>query len=132
MADISAKENGGLLGQERGLVGGEERVHASELDVHLKADIGAVLLLGATGVTHLHALGRNAEDGVTDALDLGVEGNTRAGEDAHEQLRLGLDGVSGLEPSSLQASFDISMRVGVRDGRLLVGDVLLNVAKFPK
>lgn len=129
MADIGSKEDGRLLRQEGGLVTREERVNASELDVHFKADVGAVLYLGASGVAHLNTLGWDTEYSVTHALDLGVEGNARGGEDAQEQLGLRLDSVAGLKPSSLQTCLDISVGVGVRDGRLLVGDVLLNSNK---
>lgn len=80
-------------------------------------------------MVHLNTLGWNAEDSVTHALDFGVEGNTRGGEDAQEQLGLRLDSVAGLEPRSLQARLDISVRVGVRNRRLLVGDVLSNSNK---
>ncbi len=124
MADISSKQNCRLLGQEGRLCWRNERVHASELDVHLQAHVCTILLLGHAGMRHLDTLRWDSNDGITDALDLSIQWDTRVGQDADQELRLRLDSISSSQPSCLETSLDVGMRVSVKNRWLLVGDVL--------
>jgi hypothetical protein len=94
MAHVSSKDDGGSLGQERRW-GCQERIHASKFDVHFEANIGAVLFLGVLSVVHLQALGGDADDSVTDSLDLGIQGSALVWEKTHQELRLRFDGITG-------------------------------------
>lgn len=124
MADIGSKQNGRFLCQEGRLRWRNERVHASELDVHLQAHIRTVLLLGHAGMRHLNTLRWDSNDGITDALDLSIQWDTRVGQNADQELRLRLDSVSGFQPGGLKTAFDVGVRISIKNGRLLIGDVL--------
>lgn len=80
---ISANDDGWLVSDVGNDVRAEVVVGATELDVDLETDVGAVLLLGRADVLDLQALGRDANDRVGHALDLGVQRDTGVGKDAY-------------------------------------------------
>ena len=67
-------------------------------------------------MTVLHTLRRDAENGVRDAFDFGVEGYTGVGQDDEEELWASTDRVSRLHKRRFEGTFDVAGGVGVEDG----------------
>lgn len=123
---ISTNDDSGLVSDVGHHVRAEVVVGATELDVDLESDVGAVLLLGRADVLDLHALGRDTNDRVGHALDLGVQGDTGVGEDTDQDLGLRLDLIAGVEVELLESALDVAVRVRIGHVRSLVDNVQAN------
>jgi hypothetical protein len=129
MSNIGTEKNSGSGRDERNLLWDDERVHTTEFQVHLQADIGAVLLLGIMNVLGLDTLCGNSNDGIGNALDFSIERNSCVGQDTDDELRSSLSSITSLKPSFLQGTVNVSLGISVGNRGCLVDNILLREGK---
>ena len=103
MGDVSTEDHGWSFGEDSQLLA-KRHVATTALHVDLEGQVGAVLLVGAAGVLHLHALRGDTDLGVGDALDVAVETGVSAGQDNKDELGGATEGLVCALVGTLQGS----------------------------